>query len=118
MNLTVTDAAAISVSVLDRSHTLWKKADGQQTSQPICPGTLLFEDVLPFTFENGGKTYDLPPTYKIELPGTMHFYADCKYSIVVRTTRSRESLRWRSDIKEKYAQYNIIVAYDTALRCF
>lgn len=100
MKLSIRDTAYAEVPVFLRSYTLWSKPSGTPSSE-MCPGTLLFEDILPLTYEDGGHTYDLPPTYKVQLPGPTGLDVDCSYNITVCVTKSSDSRLWRSHIRDK-----------------
>lgn len=100
MKLSITDTASMEVPVLLRSYTLWSNSS-QTPSSDMCPGTLLFEDILPLTYEDGGHTYALPPTYKVQSHGTLSPDVDCSYSIAVCVTKSSDSRLWRSHVRDK-----------------
>lgn len=100
MKLSITDTAHAEVPVFLRSYTLWSKPS-QTPSPDMCPRTLLFEDILPLTYEDGGHTYDLPPTYKVQFPNPPGLGVDCSYNVTVCVTKSSDSRLWRSHIRDK-----------------
>ena len=100
MKLVIVDTSAVDVLVLNRSYTLWSKNNSPSPSSNICPGTLLFEDILPPTFEDSGNAYELPPTYNAYILGSLDLQVDCSYKIIVTVTKSRDSRLWWSDVRE------------------
>lgn len=100
MKLWIMDTISAEVPVLVRSYTLWNKS-AQTPPSHVCPGTLLFEDTLPLSYEDGGHSYDLPPTYKTKLPGSLSLDVDCSYHITICVTKSSDSRLWRSNVRDK-----------------
>ena len=93
-----------SIKVINDSHTLWSQPPSQAPCLPQVP----FSVVLPYTFQDGGKPFPLPPSY--------YFFQQVVQSLLVRTTYQLHFIVTRIrhqklDIWPKKQQYVYLLAF-------
>ncbi|KAJ7593831.1 hypothetical protein C8J56DRAFT_1160590 [Mycena floridula] len=74
-----------SVRLCDESHTLYEGDRDHPMEE-----ALRFSFSFPLTFEYGGKTYPLPPSYEIEHPAAHSIR--CRYKLVIDVSTARRIL--------------------------
>lgn len=103
-NTSVVEAFSEPVTFLTRTHVLWSKPDEVPSTLPSrCPSMLLYEDTLSASYQNGERTYELPPTFEARITHIQGFSAQSKYLLTVCVARRRQSTFRKSDVREKYA---------------
>ncbi|KAG5638677.1 hypothetical protein H0H81_011057 [Sphagnurus paluster] len=84
LNTIISDGGSRSITVLSRSHTLWRKESSQGISNVIP-----FSYLLPSHFTHAGSERPLPPTYYVGSSGIPALHVRSDYTIAISVTRSR-----------------------------
>lgn len=97
------EAFSEPISFLNRTQDLWQKPDELSSIPPTqCPSILLYEETLPSSYQDGVRTYELPPTFSASTLDIQGFSVDLKYTVTVCVARRRQSRFRKSDVREEY----------------
>lgn len=73
----IAEGGTASAKLCQCTVVLWTR----ENNYSVCPTSFAFAFRLPTTFTNEGKTYPLPPTFRVKLSGLPGFTASVKYSV-------------------------------------
>lgn len=84
MSLVVSAGSSKEVETLSSTYALWKH---DPTNPKKCPGSIPFFCALPATFEDGGESFPLPPTYEATFLSVPGLVASCTYTLSVSVVK-------------------------------
>lgn len=77
------------MKTVDESKILWTYDPSR--NQP-CPSSIPFSFTLPSNFQNGDRTYPIPPSYDAAFPGVPGLYVTCSYTVTITVVKARQRL--------------------------
>ncbi|TFK40753.1 hypothetical protein BDQ12DRAFT_601824 [Crucibulum laeve] len=83
LDSTISEGGSTSFVLVKDTYTLWKDSN----SLNACPSQLPFTIILPSTYQDGGESRPLPPTYEANFPGVPALFVRSSYRIHVTVRR-------------------------------